>query len=186
MAAYSKRHYGTRAWRLTEPEVIVEHYTGGSSFAGAWATFASNAPHLGELPGVCAHFVIDTDGTIYRLVPLGTRCRHAIGLNWTSIGIEHVGTSDRQILHDRAQLRASLRLTLWLVQRFSIEARNVIGHAESLTSPFHHELYPSWRCMTHSDWSYADMRVYRRRLRRMARRNDVPIGPRPEPVDPDC
>ena len=57
--------------------------------------------HLGELPGVCAHFVIDTDGTIYQLVNLRVRCRHAIGMNWTAIGIEHVGTSDGQMLSSR-------------------------------------------------------------------------------------
>ena len=59
MAAYSARHYGTRTWRLTDPKVIVEHYTAGLTFQGAWNTFASNARHNGELPGTCAHFVID-------------------------------------------------------------------------------------------------------------------------------
>jgi hypothetical protein len=41
-------------------------------------------------------------------------CRHTVGLNWTSIGIEHVGTSDREILANPRQLHASLRLTAWL------------------------------------------------------------------------
>jgi beta-N-acetylhexosaminidase len=41
-------------------------------------------------------------------------CRHTVGLNWTAFGIAHVGTSDRQILGNRAQLSASLSLTLWL------------------------------------------------------------------------
>ena len=85
-----------------DPHVIVEHYTDGTTFSGAWATFAANSVHLGELPGVCAHFVIDTDGTIYQLVNLHVRCRHAIGMNWTAIGIEHVGTSDQQILSNPA------------------------------------------------------------------------------------
>ena len=46
-------------------------------------TFARNAPdlELGELPGVCSHFVIDRDGTIYRLVPTTIMCRHTVGLN---------------------------------------------------------------------------------------------------------
>ena len=55
-------------------------------------------------------------------------------------------------------MRASLRLTVWLMDRFGIQARNVIGHAETLMSPFHHEAYPSWRCQTHADWQHAECR----------------------------
>ena len=86
--------------------------------------------------------MIDRDGTIYRLVPPSIICRHTVGLNYTAIGIEHVGTSDGQILDDRRQLDASLRLTLWLMSRYGIRLRNVIGHNESLTSPYHRERYP--------------------------------------------
>ena len=64
--------------------------------------------------------------------------------------------------------------------------RNVIGHAETLMSPFHHEPYPSWRCQTHADWQHADMQVYRERLRRLARRMGVPVGPPPAWIDPHC
>ena len=186
MAGYSKRHYGHRIWRLSHPRAIVEHYTDGGTFAGAWATMASNARNLGELPGVCAHFVVDTDGTIYQVVPLRIRCRHTIGLNQTAIGIEHVGTSDAQILHNAAEMRASLRLTLWLVAKFHIQVRNVIGHAEALTSPFHHERYPSWRCFVHADWQHRDMITYRGLLRARARAAHVPIGPGPVWVHPHC
>ena len=186
MAAYSKRHYGQRTWRLSDPHVIVEHYTGGTSFQSTWNYFAANVRHMGEMPGVCSHFVVDTDGTIYQLVNLGIRCRHAIGMNWTAIGIEMVGTSDRSILRNGTELRAALRLTLWLMADFGIEARNVIGHAETLMSPYHHENYPSWRCLTHSDWLHPDMRVFRRKLERMARRAGVPIGPKPQWVDSNC
>ena len=186
MGAYSRRHYGTWTWRLRNPHVIVEHYTDGTTFSGAWATFAANGVHLGELPGVCAHFVIDTDGTIYQLVNLHVRCRHAIGMNWTAIGIEHVGTSDQQILSNPAMMRSSLRLTLWLMDRFGIQVRNVIGHAETLMSPYHHERYPSWRCQTHADWQHVDMQGYRKRLRGLAHRAGVPVGPPPAWVDPHC
>ena len=55
--------------------------------------------------------MVDRDGTIYQLVRLDTICRHTVGLNWTAFGIEHVGTSDRQILGNQAQLSASLSLT---------------------------------------------------------------------------
>ncbi len=186
IAAYAKLHYGLDSWQLTRPKVIVEHYTDGPSFASAYSTFARNAPHLGELPGVCAHFVVDSDGTIYQLVPLGTMCRHTVGLNWTAIGVEHVATSDQQILSDRRQFAASLRLSLWLMQRFHIRLRDVIGHAESLTSPYHRELVASWRCLTHSDWSHADMRIYRHDLLALARLYGVPSGPPAGPVTIGC
>jgi N-acetylmuramoyl-L-alanine amidase len=179
MAAYSKRHYGQHTWRLRDPKVIIEHYTAGTSFSSAWNTFAANSPHNGELPGTCAHFIIDRDGTIYQLVPLWIRCRHAVGMNYTSIGIEHVGTSDQMVLGDRAQMHSSLRLTLWLMSRFHINIGNVIGHRESLYSPYRHELYPSWRCLVHADFPRWAMRKYRHRLRVLASHRGVPVGKGP-------
>jgi N-acetylmuramoyl-L-alanine amidase len=168
MAAYADKHYGIRSWRL-RPKVIVEHYTASNSFSSAWNAFASNAPdpELHELPGDCAHFIVDRDGRIYQLVRLNIMCRHTVGLNYVAIGIEHVGTSDAEILHDPAQIRASLELTAYLVDRFHIKVRNVIGHNESLSSPYHKELYKPWAHQTHADWKHADMDVYRTRLRRL-------------------
>jgi len=185
MAAYAERHYGIDSWRLVDPRVIVEHYTANESFSATWNTFAANTPDpaLGELPGDCAHFVIDADGTIYQLVSLGTMCRHTVGLNYTAIGIEHVGTSDQQILSDPRQLHASLWLTLWLMQRYHITPANVIGHNESLTSPYHRELDAAWRCQTHEDWDHTDMQIYRADLVRLARHYRLAIGP-PAPVRP--
>jgi N-acetylmuramoyl-L-alanine amidase len=188
LAAYTRRHYGLDTWRLTDPKVIVEHYTAGTSFSSAWNAFAANVPDpgLGQLPGVCSHFIIDTDGTIYQLVPLDVMCRHTVGLNYTALGIEMVGTSDGQILANPPQLRAALGLTAWLVQRYGIELRNVIGHNESLTSPYHHELYAPWRCQTHLDWKHADMQVFRSDLARILRRYDVPIGLPATPIAGGC
>ena len=178
MEAYAIRHYGIHTWKLVDPHVIVEHYTANDSFSATWNTFANDSPdpELHELPGDCAQFVIDTNGTIYQLVPLDTMCRHTVGLNYTAIGIEHVGTSDAQILHDPRQLQASLDLTLWLMARFHISLPNVIGHAESLTSPYHRELYAPWRCQTHADWQHADMVIYRRDLKALATQEHVPIA----------
>ncbi len=188
MQAYANRHYGIDTWRLRNPKVIVEHYTASDSFSSAFATFSHDVAdaELHELPGVCAHFVIDRDGTIYQLVPLTTMCRHTVGLNHTAIGIEHVGTSDGEILADTPQLQASLRLTAWLMHRFGIQLRNVIGHNESLTSPYHRERVSAWRCQTHGDWRRASMQVYRRRLATLAHRYGVPLGPAARPIDPRC
>jgi len=187
-AAYAERHYGLATWRLRDPRVIVEHYTVSTTASSAIATFDQDVAdgELHELPGTCAHFLVDTDGTIYQLVPLTTICRHTVGLNWTAIGIEHVGTSDAEVLHDRRQLDASLELTLWLMQRYGIGLRDVIGHAESLTSPYHRERYAAWRCQTHADFEHADMVVYRRDLAALARRGHVPLTPGKAPVKTAC
>jgi N-acetylmuramoyl-L-alanine amidase len=187
-AAYSERHYGVRTWRLRKPRVIVEHVTAGTSFASAWATFSLDRPdaELHELPGTCAHFVIDVGGTIYQLVPLGIICRHTVGLNWTAIGIEHVGPSASAVLANEQQLSASLRLTAWLMQRYGIGIGNVIGHNESLTSPFHRERYAPWRCQTHADWNRQDMTSYRRQLSALARRDGVPLGAPMRRVRSNC
>jgi beta-N-acetylhexosaminidase len=165
-AAYAKRHYGIDDFHLRHPHVIVEHYTVTATFQQAFNTFAPDVAdsELHELPGTCAHFVVDRDGTIYQLVRLSLMCRHTVGLNYTAIGIEHVGSSDAQILSDKRQLRASLRLTRWLRCRYGIAVKNVIGHSESLSSPYHRERVARLRAQTHADWTHADMRTYRRRL----------------------
>jgi N-acetylmuramoyl-L-alanine amidase len=169
MAAYSERHYGQHQWRLRHPRVIVEHMAQTATAAAVYDTFAPDVPdvELGELPNVCSHFVISPSGRIFQLVNLRTRCRHTVGLNWTAIGIEHAGYADSDVLDDPRQRRASLWLTQYLRCRFGIGVGDVIGHAESLSSPYHHELVPSLRRQTHGDWKHRSMRVYRQRLRRM-------------------
>lgn len=186
MAGYSERHYGVRRWKLLRRLAIVEHYTTGTTWQGAWNTFAANSKHLGEYPGTCAHFIVHTDGTIYQLVRLRIRCRHTIGMNQLSIGIEHVGRSDAEVLGNDRQMEASLRLTLWLVARFGIEVRNVIGHGESLQNPLRRERYASWRCRTHTDMSRPAMRTYRGWLRDRARAVGLRVGPGPDWVDIGC
>ncbi len=170
MVAYVRRHYGSfmkPTWRLIDPHVIVIHYTDGPTFQSAWNTFASDTPdsELHELPGTCAHFIVDTNGTIYQLVSLGTMCRHTVGLNWTAIGIENVGFSDAQVMDNPRQMSADLRLVRWLRCRFGIAVKNVIGHNESLSSPYHREDVVALRHQTHSDFNHADMQRYRARLR---------------------
>jgi N-acetylmuramoyl-L-alanine amidase len=169
MAAYSLRHYGEHTYLLTNPKVIVEHYTETSGASEAFNTFAPDVPdnEFHELPNTCAHFLVEPSGRIDQLVPLSIRCRHTTGLNWTAIGIENVGFSDQAILGDHRQLRASLLLTRWLQCRYRIARRNVIGHNESLSSPYHHDRVPAFQHQTHSDWNHADMNTYRALLARL-------------------
>jgi N-acetylmuramoyl-L-alanine amidase len=168
MRAYALRHYGIDSFRLRDPKVIVEHYTATDTFQAAYSTFANDVPdvELHELPGTCAHFIVDKDGTIYQLVPLTIMCRHTVGLNYTAIGIEQVGRDAREILDRPAQYGAVVRLTAWLRCRHGIALRNVIGHNESLSSPYHHENVAALRRQTHADWTHAEMTPVRARIGR--------------------
>ena len=116
MARYSLRHYGVRAWRLTNPRQIVEHVAQGNSVAAIWHLFARDRPdpEFHELPNVCSHFVVSGRGRVVQLVPLGIRCRHTVGLNHVAFGIEHTGYTDGDVLGNRRQMMASIRLTKWL------------------------------------------------------------------------
>jgi beta-N-acetylhexosaminidase len=165
--AYAQRHYGLHRARLIDPHVIVIHFTGSDDYASAYNTFQADVrdPELHELPGTCAHYVIDKQGTIHQLVPLKWMCRHTVGLNWTAIGIEHVGTSDKQVLNNARQLGASLKLVRWLQATNAIKTSDVIGHNESLSSPYHRERVKRLRHQTHGDFTHADMEIYRRKLR---------------------
>ena len=53
---------------------------------------------------MCAHFIVDRDGTIHQLVRLKWMCRHTVGLNHVAFGIEHVGISDGDVMGRARQL----------------------------------------------------------------------------------
>jgi N-acetylmuramoyl-L-alanine amidase len=170
MRAYARRHYGINSYVLTRPKVIVEHVAVAPTAAATRNVFAPDRadPELHELPGTCAHFVVDRDGKIYQLVSVKLMCRHTVGLNYTAIGIEHAGFKDGDVLGNRRELAASLRLTAWLKCRYDIRLSNVIGHNESLASPYHRERVARLRRQTHGDMTQASMRTYRRKLRALA------------------
>jgi N-acetylmuramoyl-L-alanine amidase len=169
MAAYSKHHYGQYKWRLNNPNLIVEHYAAAGSISAIYNTFRPDRPDVEfhELPNVCSHYAVSASGAIYKFVPINIRCRHTVGLNWTAVGIEHVGFSDQDILNRPAQLNASLQLTQWLRCRLGLPANQVIGHNESLSSPFYKELDPRFKGQTHGDWNRADMNIYRSDLAKL-------------------
>ena len=176
MADYSQHHYHQHTWKLTDPKAIVLHHTAGATWEPAWWTFANNTayesiPGEPEKPGVSAHFIIDKDGTIYQCLPLAVRGRHAVGMNWSSIGIELVqeGKSgkdghwmDRQILARTAQANAGLRLVRYLQARFGIKKRDVVGHATANASPYFKE-YTGIKNAA-GDWFAAEVKAFRARL----------------------
>ena len=72
------------------------------------------------------------------------------------------------------------------MSRFHIPLGDVIGHSESLTSPYHRERYAPWRCQTHGDWTHADMQVYRAKLAALLKTDGVPLGPAVKRVKTGC
>jgi N-acetylmuramoyl-L-alanine amidase len=169
MAAYSKRHYGQYKWQLVEPKLIVIHYAAAGSVGAIFNTFAPDRPDVEfhQLPGVCSHYAVGAGGGVFKFVPPSIRCRHTVGLNHVAIGIEHVGFSDGDILNRPPQLNASLQLTQWLRCRFGIPVEGVIGHNESLSSPYYKELDPRFKGQTHGDFNKASMDVYRADLQKL-------------------
>jgi beta-N-acetylhexosaminidase len=163
MREYALLHYGIDSYHIVGPHLVIWHYTETSTFSSVWNTFADDVPDVQyhALPQVCTQFVIDSNGTIYQLVPLNIMCRQVVGLDYTAIGIENVGFSDQQVMGDAAQYRSALELTRWLRCRFNLPVRNVIGHNESLSSPYYIEHVASWRGQTHEDFNHTDMNVVR-------------------------
>ena len=171
MAAYALTHYGSSNVHFV-PKVIVLHYTCGSSYENAHATFQSDAPNMGVKPGVVSQFVIDKDGTIYQQIPLTSMGRHTVGLNYVAFGIECVqecpsGSSDAQtvgaIMHRPAQEKSLVALVRWLMYRYHISLSNVIGHGTANGSPYYRDL-KGWK-NDHTDWSKPQVQMLRARLK---------------------
>lgn len=143
MAGYALQRYGTRTSSL-RPSAIVLHFT--ESDDNPWSTigyFAQNQPNGGMYPQVCAHFVLGKDGTAYQLVPTDVMCRHTVGLNHVSIGIEVVQATqghssawaDQQILDRPAQLAGLLGLVRSLQAQWGIPNERIVGHGTANDDP---------------------------------------------------
>jgi N-acetylmuramoyl-L-alanine amidase len=132
---YRRRHSDPTATDLAiEPRVIVLHYTGGGSAAATRAYFdqprIEASRHVLASAGavnVSSHFLVDRDGTIYRLQPETRFARHCIGLDHIAIGVENVGDADKLPLTD-AQVAADAALVRDLAARFPIT--HLLGHYE--------------------------------------------------------
>ena len=150
---YRRSHSDRDAKDLAiEPRVIVLHYTGGGS-AKATRNYFDNVEveaarkelaRAGKV-NVSSHFVIDRDGTIYRLQPETRFARHCIGLNHIAIGIENVGDEKKYPLTD-AQVEANAALVRDLARRFPIT--HLLGHHEVMqfrANPYYVEIDPAYK-----------------------------------------
>jgi N-acetylmuramoyl-L-alanine amidase len=119
----------------TEPvDMLILHYTGMETAQAAVDRLRDPEAQ------VSAHYVVDEDGTVLRLVPEDRRAWHAgishwrgnTALNGRSIGIEIVnpghdwGYRDFPVL----QLAAVCDLCLSILARHNIPQRNIVGHSD--------------------------------------------------------
>ncbi|UII75873.1 peptidoglycan recognition protein family protein [Flagellimonas sp. HMM57] len=116
------------------PKMIVLHWTAIPTLQKSFEAFEKPTlpnwrPDIESVSGlnVSAHFLVDQDGTIYRLMPETTMARHVIGLNHCAIGIENVGGTEETPL-TKEQLDANIFLVEYLADKYNIEY--VIGHHE--------------------------------------------------------
>jgi N-acetylmuramoyl-L-alanine amidase len=132
--AYLKDRYGIeRSVPIIDPQMIVLHFTNGGTAGSIYnyfnaatiesaRSFNKNASDL----NVSSHYLVDRDGTVYRLMPDTLFARHIIGLNHCAIGIENIGSAE-QPLTDQ-QVKANIALVRDICSRYPI--RYLIGHSE--------------------------------------------------------
>ena len=148
---YLKVRHGLEKQEATiDPQMVVVHWTAIDNIEVTFDVFDS--PTLGgraELTSasnlnVSSQFLIDRDGTIFRLLPDLTFARHTIGLNYLAIGIENIGSDDAPLT--KAQLKANEALIRYLKNKYPIDY--VIGHHEYQnfqTTPLWKEIDPDYR-----------------------------------------
>jgi N-acetylmuramoyl-L-alanine amidase len=115
-------------------DILLLHYTDMASAEAALARMTDAASR------VSAHYCVDEDGTVYRLVPEKRRAWHAgvsfwagaRDINARSIGIELVnpGHTCGYRPFPEAQMRALEELARGILARHPIPAHRVLGHSD--------------------------------------------------------
>lgn len=118
----------------TTVDMLVFHYTGMRSAEEALRRLCDPTAK------VSAHYLIDEDGTVHRIVHESERAWHAgvsfwrgaKDVNARSIGIELVnpGHEFGYRPFPKAQMSAAVSLALGVLARHPIPARNVVGHTD--------------------------------------------------------
>ena len=132
---YLSDRYGLEQQEPTiTPKMIVLHWTVIPTFDESFTFF--KGPILASSRGdinsagqlnVSSQFMVDRDGTIYRLLPETTMARHVIGLNHCAIGIENIGGA-KDLPLTPAQLKSNIFLVNYLTEKYDIDY--LIGHYE--------------------------------------------------------
>src|SRR6056297_2384894 len=132
---YLEQRYGLDAdTPEITPKMIVLHWTVIPTLEKSFEAFKNPTlpnwrPDINSVSGlnVSSQFIVDRDGTIYKLLPETTMARHVIGLNHCAIGVENVGGGEGQPL-TKAQLKSNIRLVRYMATKYEIDY--LIGHYE--------------------------------------------------------
>lgn len=120
--------------RTTPPSMIVLHYTGMQT--GQMALERLRDP----VAKVSAHYLVEEDGRVFRLVAEERRAWHAgvsfwrgrRNVNGDSIGVEIVNPGHEwgYRAFPQAQIEAVIELLADIRSRWSIEDRDIVGHSD--------------------------------------------------------
>jgi N-acetyl-anhydromuramyl-L-alanine amidase AmpD len=129
-----ERHGIIQSTPTIQPKIVVLHWTAAKTFSSTFNAFYPSKLPNGDRKDIAkvsslntsSQFLIDRDGTIYRLMPENYFARHVIGLNYCAIGVENVGSADFPLTD--AQLKANEQLVRYLKKKYKIEY--LIGHYE--------------------------------------------------------
>ena len=143
---YLEKRYGLiQNEPIINPKMVVVHWTAIPTFEKSFAAFNPTKlpnwrPEIADASAlnVSSQFLIDQDGTIYRLLPETTMARHVIGLNHCAIGIENVGGVGNKTL-TKKQLKSNIKLIKYLKNKYP-NIDYLIGHFE-YTNFVGHELW---------------------------------------------
>jgi len=122
---YSLLHYGKSETTII-PQAVVVHWTVTKDFASTYRYFYNEAMSDGTL-NVASHFIVERDGTIYRITPETILNRHAIGYNHCAIGIENIGGIGGKEDLTEEQLEANIELIRYLKHKYPT-IKYVFGH----------------------------------------------------------
>lgn len=122
--------------RTAPPDMIVLHYTGMETGEAALARLRDPAPG----GRVSAHYLVEEDGRVFRLVDEGRRAWHAglaawkgeTDINGRSVGIEIVNPGHEFGYRDfpRPQVAAVISLVSDIRSRWAIADGDIVGHSD--------------------------------------------------------
>lgn len=128
-----ERHGLTQQRAIIDPKFIVIHFTGSGTMSSNFNYFNNveieNARKRNKNQSklnVSAQFLVDRDGTVYQLMDDNQFARHTIGLNYSAIGVENIGSNTQPLTE--AQAKANIALIKHLCKKYKIEY--LIGHSE--------------------------------------------------------
>lgn len=125
-----KRHEGQR-----QIDFLILHHLQANSIAQTVEAL--------EYHGVSAHFLIDKNGKIAQLVDendvayhAGVSCWNGFeGLNINSIGIEFINSDPFSNNFSQQQMLAGVDLASYLINKYNIQSRYVLGHSDIAYNP---------------------------------------------------